>query len=209
MTEVRISSFIGALVVALLSPIDISAKADPPPAVFKDSAGNVYIHSGVRAGDRLKVELPGKAFKKNIRAGACGQISFGPTVAMPSIGNSVIVNGITIDLTTISISTPKCTNGTFSPKVNSNFKTAKGKVTLIGYTAGQSYTVFFNNLDNHFNTTVNGCAFAVIKNTVNRPLTNQIKINGTTYNISSLTSAEPPLCRKSGASVSMYTPSSW
>lgn len=157
-----------------------------------------------------KLSCQDKAFKKNIRAGACGQISFGPTVAMPSIGNSVIVNGITIDLTTIStVSTPKCTNGTFSPKINSNFKTAKGKVTLIGYTSGQSYTVFFNNLDNYFNTTVNGCAFAVIKNTVNRPLTNQIKINGTIYNISSLTIAEPPLCRKNGASFSMYTPSSW
>jgi len=209
--------------VVVLSPLAITGlpvNAAPPPAVFKDSAGSIYIHSGVNAGDseaqrpkgdRLEVELIGQPFKKKLRAGACGQITFGPSATMPSIGNSVTINGATIDLTNISAASPvpKCTNGTFSPVPTSNFKTSKGKVTLVGYTAGQSYNVLFDDVGNHFNTTVNRCAFAVIKSTANHPLTAQIKINGTAYNVSSLITAEPPICRKKGTTVSLYTPSSW
>ncbi len=216
MTRVnRALSLLGALArVLVLIPIvsyNLPADADPPPAVFKDSVGNVYVHSGFKAGARLAVEFIGQPFKKRLRAGACGQITFGPSATMTSIGNSITINGATIDLTNISAASPvpKCTNGTFSPTTTSNFETSKGRVTLIGYTAQQSYSVLFNDVTNHFNTTVNGCAFAVIKSTANRPLTAQIKINGTAYNVSSLTTAEPPLCRKNGATVSLYTPSSW
>jgi len=30
-----------------------------PPAVFKDSTGNVYVHTGVTAGSRVNVDLVG------------------------------------------------------------------------------------------------------------------------------------------------------
>ena len=157
----------GLVSVALTSlPVD----ATPPPAVFKDSAGNIYIHSGVTAGQKLAVTLVGQPYKKTIKAAACGQITVGP---IANSGNTVTISGTTIDLTKISIANPapKCTSGTYSPVPTSNFATSKGKFELIGYTAGQSYPVTFDNMDNHFNATVNGCGFAEIKSTTNHPLT--------------------------------------
>ncbi len=210
MIRVRILTLLSLAPTAVTS---LLASATPPPAVFKDNAGNVYIHSGVNAGDRLKVELIGQPFKKMVRAGSCGQITLSPTAAMPSLGKNVTVGGKTIDLTTITSTNtaPKCTNGAFAPATTTNFKTSKGKVELVGYTAGQSYSVLFNDLPNHFNATVNSCAFAAIKSTPNRHLTSLVQINGMTYTISNLPTAEPPVCRKnSGTSTaSLYVPSSW
>jgi hypothetical protein len=197
-----------------LSPMVTSLPADAtaPPAVFKDSAGNIYIHSGVNPGDRVKVTLVGQPYKKSLKAGSCGQISFGPSTSMPSVGNSVTVNGTTVDLTKIAAANPapKCANGVYTPATTSNFQTSKGKFELVGYTSGQSYPVLFNDVDNHFNVTVNGCGFAAIKNTSSHPLTtSQLTITGTSYTVSSLTVADPPLCKKSGSGVAMYTPASW
>jgi len=138
MTRVnRALSLLGALArVLVLIPIvsyNLPADADPPPAVFKDSVGNVYVHSGVKAGARLAVEFIGQPFKKRLRAGACGQITFGPSATMTSIGNSITINGATIDLTNISAASPvpKCTNGTFSPTTTSNFETSKGYIPVM------------------------------------------------------------------------------
>lgn len=187
--------------------------ATPPPAVFKDSAGNIYVHSGVNPNDHLKVGLVGQPYKKSVKAGACGQISIGTSTSMPSVGNTITIDGTTIDLTKIAVasSAPKCTNGAYTPTPTGNFQTAKGKYELVGYTAGQSYSVTFNDVPSHFNATVNSCGFAAIKSTASHPVstTAQITINGTSYTTSSLTVADPPLCRKNGSTVTMYTPASW
>ena len=198
---------LGAIVTSL------PADADPPPAVFKDSYGNVYVHSGVIAGSRLKVGLIGQPYKRTLRAGRCGQINLSPSATIPSLGNSVTINGKNIDLTKIATTSTKskCTGNAFTPATSSNFKTSNGKITLIGYIVGQSYNVFFNNLPNTFNATVNGCAFAQIRPSNTRPLTSQLTINGTSYTVSALTTAQPPVCHKnSGTNTStLYVPSSW
>ncbi|MBV8885404.1 MAG: hypothetical protein JO235_15615 [Chroococcidiopsidaceae cyanobacterium CP_BM_RX_35] len=220
MIEVKkILSFLGLAALAFgssLSPIALTSlpvDATPPPAVFKDSAGDIYVHSGVNPGDHLKVALVGQPYKKSVKAGACGQISIGTSTSMPSVGNTIAIDGTTIDLTKIAVasSAPKCTNGVYNPTPSSNFQTAKGKYELVGYTAGQSYSVTFNDIPNHFNATVNSCGFAAIKNTASHPVsaTSQITINGTSYPTSSLTVADPPLCRKNGSTVTMYNPASW
>lgn len=192
---------------------NLPGDATPPPAVFKDSAGNIYVHSGVNPGEHLKVALVGQPYKKNIKAGNCGQISIGTSTSMPSVGNTITIDGTTIDLSKIPVtsSVPKCTNGAYNPTPSGNFQTAKGRYELLGYTAGQSYSVSFNDVPNHFNATVNGCSFAVIKSTANHPLstTSQLTINGTSYAVSSLTVADPPVCKKNGSTVTMYTPASW
>jgi len=61
------------------------------------------------------------------------------------------------------------------------------------------------------NTTVNACDFAVIRNTTRRPLPAQIKINGTSYTLSTLTTADPPLCRRdtSTGMSTKYVPDTW
>ncbi|MBV9390016.1 MAG: hypothetical protein JOZ78_26635 [Chroococcidiopsidaceae cyanobacterium CP_BM_ER_R8_30] len=196
-----------------LALTSLSADAAPPPAVFRDSAGNVYVHSGVNPNEHLKVGLIGQPYKKSIKAGACGQISIGTSTSMPSVGNTIVIDGTTIDLTKIAVasSVPKCTNGVYTPTPSGNFQTAKGRYELVGYTAGQSYSVTFSDVPNHFNATVNGCGFAAIKSTANHPLStaSQLTINGTAYTISTLTIADPPLCKKNGSTVTMYTPASW
>lgn len=203
-------AFGGGLSVVVTS---LPADASPPPAVFKDSYGNIYVHSGVTAGSRLKVQLIGQPYKRMMRAGRCGQITLSPSSTTPSLGNSVTINGKHINLTTIATDStiPKCTGNAFTPATSSNFKTSKGKITLVGYTAGQSYEIFFNELPNTFNATVNGCAFAKIRPSNTRHLTSQITINGASYNVSDLTIAEPPMCHKdSGTNTStLYVPSSW
>jgi hypothetical protein len=136
-----------------------------------------------------------------MRAGRCGQITLSPSPTISSLGNSVTINGKPINLTTIATSstTPKCTGNAFTPATSSNFKMPNGKIILVGYSAGQSYDVFFSDLPNTFNTTVNGCAFAKIRPSSTRPLTSQITINGAAYNASDLTIAEPPVCHKTAA----------
>ena len=189
------------------------ADATPPPAVFKDSYGNIYVHSGVTAGSRLKVQLIGQPYKRTLRAGRCGQINLSPSAVLPSLGNTVTVNGKNIDLTKIATTATKfkCTGNAFTPATISNFKTSNGRITLVGYTAGQSYNIFFNNLPNTFNSTVNSCAFAQIRPSNTRPLTSQIAINGTSYTVSNLTTAQPPVCHKNGGTnlSTLYVPSSW
>jgi len=197
----------------LIALTNLPANASPPPPVFKDSYGNIYIHSGVTAGSRLKVQLIGQPYKRMMRAGRCGQITLSPSPTISSLGNSVTINGKPINLTTIATSstTPKCTGNAFTPATSSNFKMPNGKIILVGYSAGQSYDVFFSDLPNTFNTTVNGCAFAKIRPSSTRPLTSQITINGAAYNASDLTIAEPPVCHKnSGSNTStLYIPSTW
>lgn len=204
----RVAAFLSLGVIALTS---LPADAAAPPAVFKDSAGTVYVHSGVSAGQKLKVEYIGQAFKKTVKAGACGQITLGTNASMPRLGNSVVVGNMTINLATVVTATtplPKCTNGTWKTTPSANYKTAT-KVYLVGYTPQQSYVASFPDVDNHFNATVNGCAFATIKSTPSRPMPSAIKIDGTSYTVSSLTTTDPPLCRKTGSTVTLYTPPSW
>lgn len=191
----------------------IAANAAIPPSVFKDASGNVYVHTGVTAGAKVEVALVGTALTKKVRAGYCGQITLNPSTSLPSLGNSVTINGTTINLATINTvaTAPSCTSNTFTPATTTPFKLASGKVVLTGYSAGTSYDVKFNDLPSTANTTVNACNFATIKSTTKRPLPSQIKVNGTSYTISTLTTADPPLCRKdsSTGTSTKYVPDTW
>ncbi len=191
----------------------IPASAVVPPTVFKDANGNVYVHNGVTASARVEVSLIGVPLTRRIRAGYCGQITLSPSTSVPSLGDSVTINGTTINLTTIATTTtpPSCTGNTFNPPTTTAFKLASGRVVLPGYTAGVAYNVQFNDLPSSANTTVNGCSFATIRNTTARPLPAQISINGMSYTVSSLTTADPPLCRRDAATgiSTKYVPSTW
>jgi hypothetical protein len=206
----RVLSLLSLSAIALPS---ITANAATPPGVFKDSSGNVYVHTGVTSGSKVEVALVGTALTKKIRAGYCGQISLTPSTSLPSLGNSVTINGTTVNLATISTvaTAPSCSSNTFTPATTTPFKLASGKVVLVGYTAGTSYEVKFNDLPASANATVNACNFALIRNTTKRPLPSQIKVNGTSYTISTLTTADPPLCRKDSSTgiSTKYVPGTW
>lgn len=191
----------------------IPAHAVVPPAVFKDADGNVYVHSGVTAGARVEVSLVGVPLLRRIRAGYCGQITLSPSTSLASLGDSVTINGTSINLTTIATDTtpPKCVGNAFDPATTTAFKESSGKVVIPGYTAGVVYNVRFNDVPSSANTTVNGCNFVTIRNTTARPLPGQIKINGMSYTVSTLTTASPPLCRRDATTgvSTKYIPSSW
>lgn len=212
MTRVR-----RALTLLSLSAITLSAipaNAVVPPSVFKDSVGNVYVHNGVAAGSRLKVELIGQPLKRRVRAGYCGQLTLRPSSASPSLGSSVTINsGTAISLTTIAVTAqpPRCSSNAFTPATNSHFKTSDGQVVLVGYTPGVLYDVAFEDVPNTFNVTVNGCNFAQIRPTETRPLTAQIAVNDMAYTVSNLVIADPPICRRNSLTniSTRYVPANW
>lgn len=191
------------------APVD----AAPPPAVFKDSTGNVYVHSGVTAGSRIDVDLVGAPLVRKIRAGYCGQITLSPSTSISSLGNSVTISGTAINLTTITTPTvlPRCVGNAFDPPATANFKSTDGRFTLRGYTPGAAYDVTFTDVPSSGNATVNGCSFAIIRNTTARPIPAQIKINGTAQTTASLPVADPPICRRNSATgaSTKYVPASW
>lgn len=202
-----------------LSPIAlwmIPANAVVPPDVFKDAAGNVYVHSGtgITSGARVEVDLVGVPLTRRIRAGYCGQLTLSPSTSVPSLGNSVTINnGTPIDLTAITTTTtpPSCTGNAFTPATTTPFKLANGRIVLPGYIAGTVYNVKFNDLPSSANATVNGCNFATIRHTTARPLPASIKINGTSYTVASLDIADPPLCRRDASTgvSTRYVPATW
>lgn len=199
-----------------LAAIAITAtpiNAAPPPAVFKDEAGNVYVHTGVTAGSRVDVDLVGAPLTRKIRAGYCGQITLAPSTSVPDIGDNVTVGGTAINLAALTTpaNVPKCVGNAFDPPATAHFKDASGRYVLRGYTAGASYEVKFTEVPASANATVNGCSFATIRNTDKRPLPAQIKVNGTSYTLASLTTANPPICRRNSESgvSTRYVPASW
>lgn len=199
---------LGLVAFAFSLPVD----AAPPPAVFKDAAGNVYIHSGVTAGAKVNVALVGAPLTRKIRAGYCGQITLNPSTSS-DLGDSVNVGGTNISLATITTpaTLPKCVGNAFEPPATVHFRTSDGRYTLRGFTPGVSYSVQFNDVPASGNAIVNGCGFATIRNTTKRPLPAQIKVNGTAYSVVSLPIADPPICRRNtetGVST-RYVPVSW
>jgi len=204
--------FAGAAITAIALS-SLPAQAAPPPSVFKDTLGNVYVISGVNYGDKVKVELAGVPLQKKVRAGACGQLSIHTSLSMPSVGTHVTVNGTAINLSSIATATGtvKCTatTGAFTPPVSQSYKDAKGKYILVGYTPGTQYDVTYSDLPAYFNVAVNHCAFATVKATSTHPLSGSFKINGTSYNSSTLTVADPPLCKRQGTSYVKLVPATW
>lgn len=203
-------AFLGLVAIALTAtPVN----AVPPPAVFKDEAGNVYVHSGVTAGARVNVALVGAPLTRKIRAGYCGQISLAPTTSTPDIGDSVTIGGTAINLAALTTpaNVPKCVGNAFDPPATAHFKDAAGKFVLRGFTPGVSYDVKFTDVPATGNATVNGCNFATIRNTDKRPLPAQIKVNGTAHTVASLPVANPPICRRNSESgvSTRYVPASW
>lgn len=210
---IRVRRALSLLSLGAIALSAIPANAATPGPVFKDAAGNVYVHSGVVSGARVEVDLVGVPLTRRIRAGYCGQITLSPSTSLPSLGNSVTINGTTINLATINTvaTAPSCTGNAFNPPTTTPFKLASGRVVLTGYSAGTSYEVKFDDLPASGNATVNGCSFATIRNTTARPLPASIKINGTSYTVASLDIADPPLCRRdalTGVSTK-YIPATW
>ena len=194
-----------------------------PADIFKDSAGNVYVHGSTastmaaNANARISTNEP---LTRTIRAGYCGEIRISTSSTLPSIGNSWTVgSGAAITRPTTVFSSretlPACRSNAFTPAASGNFvdSTTAGvdRVILTGFTPGQSYQVSFNGVNASQSARPNACGFYRISNTAANPIPSQLTINGTTVTVANLPVAAPPLCQRNSSTGTYvrYVPDTW
>jgi hypothetical protein len=216
--------FASALAVSALPAIAPFVQAAPPPDVFKDSLGNVYVH-GTTANNlgELAAATTSEKLTRRVRAGYCGEIRLATSSTLPSIGDSWTVGASTklrTGLVSITMreDLPRCSGNAFTPALSTAITTAGGyidattsvpRVFLTGFTPGISYDVMFNDVFASQNLRPNECGFFRIPNTERNPVPASLTIGGTSYTVASLTTATPPLCRREGTGYVRYTPDSW
>lgn len=207
---------VSGAVLAMLSAV-APAFAAPPPDVFKDSDGNVYVHGATSPGIgmSLPVEYVGRGQESRLRANYCGEVAITITSSRPALGNSITVideqGTSTIDVSALPVELrPRCVGQNLEEPRTNDYKTPDGDVILVGRTAGLYSEVSFNDLNYTSNRRANGCNFIRISNTTRSPLPASLVINGTTHSLSTLTEADPPVCRgNSSDGYTLYLPESW
>ncbi|NJL54687.1 hypothetical protein HC928_05450 [bacterium] len=220
----RIGTFASAIVLGSVTV----AQAAPPPDVFKDARGNVFVHGTTattmngQANARLGLNEP---LSRSVRAGYCGEIRLSTSSTLPSIGDSWTIGATTrtraalVSITDRAL-LPRCSGNAFSPALTSAITSAGGfidattttpRVFLTGYTAGVSSDVLFNDVDASRSASANQCGFYRFTNSEANPLPATLTINGMDYTVSSLTVADPPLCQRNAAGTGYvrYNPLSW
>jgi len=184
-----IAALSGLFVLGALSPV--------LAAPFKDATGKVHIQdSGMTIGQKviLGTDTP---ITKNVIYNQCGiGVLSAPstTVPMPS---AITVNGVSVDVASLPTGVvPKCTlsGGSFvsSIPVSANFKTADGKVGLIG-TANTAAIVGYTGVFKTKSYTANKCAL-VSFGSLSSPAPATFAFNGTTYTTATLPIAIPARC---------------
>lgn len=206
---------------AALLPAALPALAAPPPDVFRDASGNVYVHGATAtalassANARIQTSEP---LTRSLRAGYCGEIRLSESTSLPSIGNSWTIGGTTYQRTSMTTFSnpdllPRCRSNVFTPAASGHFvdaTTDTDRVTITGLTPGMSYEVSFNNVYASQNARANACGFFRFSSSQANPLPASLTINGTAYTVSSLPTANPPLCqRDSSGSYVRYVPTTW
>lgn len=222
----RAGAIFGAAVVAVTAALP--AFAAPPPDVFKDSRGNVYVHGTLattlnnQTSARIETD---EALTRKIRAGYCGEVRISTSSSLPNIGTSWTIGGTTRQLANLPSVTaremlPRCSGNAFAPTLTSEMTSAGGyvdntgnvpRVYLVGYTVGVSQDVMFNGVNASQSARPNQCGYYRISNTEANPIADTLTINGTDYTVASLTVADPPLCQRgaNGSSYVRYNPLSW
>lgn len=212
------------LAASALPAIASMAQAAPPPDVFKDSLGNVYIHGTTASslGGSASATTSEKLTRR-VRAGYCGEIRLATSSTLPNIGNSWTVNSVTrtaasLPSITVREELPRCSGNAFTPALSSAITSAGGyvdnttsvpRIVLTGFTPGISYDVRFNDVSASQNLRPNECGFFRISNTERNPIPAVLTIGGTDYTVANLTTASPPLCRREGSSYVRYNPANW
>lgn len=182
-------SLAGLSIIAGLSP----AIAAP----FKDATGKVYIQdSGMTIGQKVIVGT-NTPITKNVIYDQCGiGVLSAPstTVPMPS---AITVNGVSVNVASLPTGVvPKCTlsGGSFvsSIPVSANFKTADGKVGLVG-TANTAVVVGYTGVFKTKSYTADKCAL-VSFGSLSAPAPATFSFGGTSYTTASLPVQVPARC---------------
>lgn len=195
-----------------------------PPDVFKDAQGNVYIHGTTATGlGQQASATTSETLSRRVRAGYCGEVRLAETSTLPNIGDSWTVSGSTRTRASLPVITdraqlPRCSGNAFTPALSGAITTAGGfvdstttspRVFLVGYTPGISYDVAFNDVNASQNLRPNACGFFRIANTDANPVPAELTISSTTYTVSTLQTAAPPLCQRVGNTYIRYNPTNW
>jgi len=199
--------------------------AAPPPDVFRDSDGNVYVHGTTAAGLATNATAStSEDLVRRVQAGYCGELRLSTSSSLPSIGDSWTVGGTSrarasLPSITDSDLLPTCRNATWTPALTpaitaaggfiDNSVTGRDRVYLLGFSSGVSQEVTFNDVSETQRLRTNACGFVRISNTAANPVPDTLTISGQSYTTTSLTVAAPPLCRREGAGYVQYTPESW
>jgi hypothetical protein len=163
-------------------------------APFKDTEGNVYLAPG-SANAEVAVTFGSVEKQKDVKADACGVVRLTPSSTIP-LSSSFKVDGVTVDPTTLSTDLlPKCVNGTLEQARPNNFKTADGKIYIVGKTAGSYYKLAYN-ASVIRKVKSNACGIARMGSSASTPLTaaTVFTVNGTDYTYGNLPTAVPWRC---------------
>lgn len=194
---------------AVLLPA-ISAIATPPPAVYKAADGEIVMHTGLSPSEQVDVEYPNIPATRKLKADYCGLVTIPNSDSQP-IGSTVTIDGGSpISVSSLPIQTkPPCVNNTLQESRTSNFKLSNGSVIIVGKTPGISSTVSFDGSNTVRRVRANNCGFLTIRPTDALPIGTSIKLNGTTYTVSSLSTDKLPVCRSEDGMSVKYVPSTW
>lgn len=126
-----------------LVPLSALAQVPASYSPFKDAEGNVYLAPG-SSNAEVAVTFGSVEKQKDVKADACGTIHLTPSTAIP-LSTDFKVDGATVTPTTLSTDLlPKCTNGSLEQSRPNNFKTADGKIHIVGKTPGSYYKLAYN-----------------------------------------------------------------
>ncbi len=216
--------FVSALTASALPTIAPLVHAVPPPDVFKDAQGNVYIHGTTAANlGQQASATTSENLSRRVRAGFCGEIRLAESSTLPSVGDSWSIGATTRTRSSLPQITdraqlPRCSNAAFTPALSTAITSAGGfvdattsspRVFLTGYTPGVSYEVTFNDVSASQNLRPNACGFFRIANTEANPVPASLTIGSTTYTVSTLQVAAPPICQRVGNTYVRYNPVTW
>ena len=222
-TLLKIGAFAGAILLAIAPTLP--ALAVVPPDVFKDSAGNVYIHGATATGLAADATAAtSENLTRRVRSGFCNETRISTSSTLPNIGTSWTVGAVTRTRAALVTITdpdllPNCRSAAWSPTLSAAITTAGGfidntatgrdRVTLLGGVSGVSSDVTFNTVPASQRLRPNACGFVRIANTTANPVPTSMTIGGTSYTVASLTTAIAPRCYREGTNYVFFRPSTW
>ncbi|HEY9909732.1 MAG TPA: hypothetical protein V6D18_19235 [Thermosynechococcaceae cyanobacterium] len=175
-------------------------------AQFRDSAGNVHFQA---AGQTPGVSLQASTgeLSRKLTANYCGILPISKPSSTVPIPASINVNGTAISTSALPVlSAPSCVNNVLSEARPADFKTAEGRVYLVGRTPGVQYTVSYPGIPAPKSIPVNPCGYGRLSNTLANPVPATFTFNGTSYTTASLPVQNPNICVTSGGVSTKYAP---
>ncbi|MDY7022875.1 MAG: hypothetical protein SWJ54_16265 [Cyanobacteriota bacterium] len=184
---------------------------------FTNNGNEYVVIDGIEANTRVSLQLDSQDLVRRSRGNACGWIRISNSASYP-LPSAIQISedsgetyGASIDVTSLSTESIRCQNGVIlngdgtNTPPSGNFKDSSGAVVITGKVQNQQYSIKYVGTPASSSGNANACGFRQVSHspTRNRDLTS-FTYDGTSYNLTSLTEANPPLCRRVGDSYVRY-----